>query len=254
MAAMTERIRDYLDALFSDVAETQKLRDFKEELTANLSEKMRDLQAAGLDDDRAFREAIATLGDIYSVFVQEGGSPGARDARPTSSGGIDQDSSSRSAEPSGSRDGSSGSQTGPQGKSLEPWKGSWKGPWGLWKGPWGPWKGPLGPWSKSRPFLKEEERTGILGALFLFTLVIYLYLGFNHIGRGFGLIWVLSLAYLGLCQLFHQRFKCGLLLIAVSALTYLKSVGFWNSVLLLAAALAAGRVLSGIVGKSHEEA
>lgn len=253
MAAMTERIRDYLDALFSDVTETQKLRDFKEELTANLCEKIRDLRAAGLGDDRAFREAIATLGDIHSVFMQNEDLRGESDAQPTSPADARIDAPGRREEPSRSRNGSSRPREG-SGDLREGQEGPWKAPSGPWKGPWGPWNGSWGPWSKSRPFLKEEERTGILGALFLLTLVIYLYLGFNHIGRGFGLIWVLSLAYLGLCQLFRRRFTYGLLLIAVSALTYLKSVGFWNSVLLLTAALAAGRVLSGIVGKPHEEA
>jgi hypothetical protein len=67
---MNSRIRRHLDSIFRGFEDTQRLRDFKEELAANLAEKIADLQASGLDEDTAFREAIATLGDIRAVYAQ----------------------------------------------------------------------------------------------------------------------------------------------------------------------------------------
>jgi|GEM_PF-1407938 len=76
---MNSRIRRHLDSVFSGFEDTQRLRDFKEELAANLAEKIADLRASGLDEDTAFREAIASLGDIRAVYAQ-----GEEDPRPAS--------------------------------------------------------------------------------------------------------------------------------------------------------------------------
>jgi hypothetical protein len=65
---MKARIGSYLDSVFRGVEETKELCDFKEELAANLSDKIADLQAGGLSEDEAFRQATASLGDIRSLF------------------------------------------------------------------------------------------------------------------------------------------------------------------------------------------
>lgn len=67
---MNSRIQKHLDNVFSGFEDTQRLRDFKEEVAANLAEKIADLQASGLDEDAAFREAIASLGDIRAAYAQ----------------------------------------------------------------------------------------------------------------------------------------------------------------------------------------
>ncbi|HHX28285.1 MAG: permease prefix domain 1-containing protein [Bacillota bacterium] len=76
---MNSRIRRHLDSIFRGFEDTQRLRDFKEELATNLAEKVADLQASGLDEDTAFREAIATLGDIRAAYAQ-----GEEESRPGS--------------------------------------------------------------------------------------------------------------------------------------------------------------------------
>ena len=58
------RIRAYIDDLFSNVGETQQLLDLKEELAINIRERTEDYILRGLDEDRALREAIISMGDL----------------------------------------------------------------------------------------------------------------------------------------------------------------------------------------------
>jgi hypothetical protein len=58
------RIRAYIDDLFSNVGETQRLLDLKEELAINIRERTEDYILRGLDEDRALREAIISMGDL----------------------------------------------------------------------------------------------------------------------------------------------------------------------------------------------
>lgn len=45
------KIKKYIDDLFSDVGPSQQLFDLKEELTTNLKEKIADYQARGMEEE-----------------------------------------------------------------------------------------------------------------------------------------------------------------------------------------------------------
>ena len=64
---LNEKINDYLDLLFSGVGPRQPLFDLKEELAINLKEKTQDIMARGLDEDQAFKEAVASMGDLSGL-------------------------------------------------------------------------------------------------------------------------------------------------------------------------------------------
>ena len=57
----------YVDRLFADYEDTPEIRDFKEEITANLTEHVKELVSKGLDDENAFEKAAAELGDITAI-------------------------------------------------------------------------------------------------------------------------------------------------------------------------------------------
>ena len=58
---------NYVDRLFADYEDTPEIRDFKEEITGNLRERIRELTAGGLGEEKAFEKATAELGDITSI-------------------------------------------------------------------------------------------------------------------------------------------------------------------------------------------
>jgi hypothetical protein len=64
---MKNRIRNYVDNLFSDIYETKQLNELKEEVSANLLEKINDLVANGSNQEEAFQKAIAELGDVSEL-------------------------------------------------------------------------------------------------------------------------------------------------------------------------------------------
>ncbi|MFU0825611.1 permease prefix domain 1-containing protein [Clostridium sp.] len=61
---MKERIKKYVDNLFADIYDTKQLRELKEEISANLLEKINDLRASGMKEDEAFNEAVSSLGNM----------------------------------------------------------------------------------------------------------------------------------------------------------------------------------------------
>jgi len=67
---MKEKV--YVDRLFADYDDTPEIRDFKEEITVNLVERIKELVAKGLDEDNAFDKATAELGDI-TVIADDAG-------------------------------------------------------------------------------------------------------------------------------------------------------------------------------------
>ena len=67
---MREKV--YVDRLFADYEDTPAIRDFKEEITGNLKERVKELTAQGLDDERAFETATAELGDITAIADEIG--------------------------------------------------------------------------------------------------------------------------------------------------------------------------------------
>jgi hypothetical protein len=57
------RIREYVDDIFKYVKPTEKVREQKEELIVNISERVRDYVSEGLSFDAAFETARSMLGD-----------------------------------------------------------------------------------------------------------------------------------------------------------------------------------------------
>lgn len=66
---MKERIKKYVDNLFSDIHETKQLRELKEEICANLLEKVNDYLAGGDSEDTAFKKAVSNLGDMSELVA-----------------------------------------------------------------------------------------------------------------------------------------------------------------------------------------
>ncbi|HHT26908.1 MAG TPA: hypothetical protein GXZ82_06650 [Firmicutes bacterium] len=60
----------YVDRLFEGYEPTPELLDFKEEITVNLIERIKELQNKGLDPEVAFEKAVAELGDITKIADQ----------------------------------------------------------------------------------------------------------------------------------------------------------------------------------------
>jgi hypothetical protein len=62
--------KNFVDRLFSEYEETTELGDFKEELLANLEDRIASLAAKGLDQEAAFEKAAGELGDISALADQ----------------------------------------------------------------------------------------------------------------------------------------------------------------------------------------
>jgi MFS family permease len=62
---MREKI--YVDRLFADFENTPELQDFKEEITGNLKERIKEFIMKGHDEEKAFEQATAELGDITAI-------------------------------------------------------------------------------------------------------------------------------------------------------------------------------------------
>lgn len=60
----------YIAELFQNYEDTPELRDFKEEITINLQERIKDLISKGLTEEGAFDKAVAELGDITDIADQ----------------------------------------------------------------------------------------------------------------------------------------------------------------------------------------
>ncbi|MDR1651231.1 MAG: permease prefix domain 1-containing protein [Synergistaceae bacterium] len=63
-------IEEHIDAMFAGYADNASMKDFREELCANLTEKIESLKNRGLDEDAAMKKALGELGDI-SVIADE---------------------------------------------------------------------------------------------------------------------------------------------------------------------------------------
>ena len=61
---MYERFRGRLDELFEDAPQTNRAKELKEELLANLMDKYNDLISYGKTDEEAFNITISGIGDI----------------------------------------------------------------------------------------------------------------------------------------------------------------------------------------------
>jgi len=65
---MKNRIKEYVDKLFSDIYETKELQELKEEICTNLLENINDLISRGNNEDTAFEKAVSNLGDMSELI------------------------------------------------------------------------------------------------------------------------------------------------------------------------------------------
>lgn len=65
---MKEKIRKYVDGLFAGIYDTKQLRELKEEVCANLLEKINDYIAGGSSEENAIKKAKAELGDMNELI------------------------------------------------------------------------------------------------------------------------------------------------------------------------------------------
>ncbi|SEN68707.1 pentapeptide repeat-containing protein [Lihuaxuella thermophila] len=65
---MSEKLKKYLDSLFSPYEDLQPVKELKEELLIDLQEKLNDLQKQGYDDEAAYRMTISSIGDISEII------------------------------------------------------------------------------------------------------------------------------------------------------------------------------------------
>ncbi|WP_173915263.1 permease prefix domain 1-containing protein [Halobacillus sp. Marseille-Q1614] len=64
---LDKKIHTYLDREFAGIGESQQLYELKEELAINLKEKTKDYEKAGQTEEKAFKEAISTMGDLSGL-------------------------------------------------------------------------------------------------------------------------------------------------------------------------------------------
>ena len=65
---MNEKLRHYIDDLFTNAPSTVRAVEPKEELYQNLTDKYNDLIAEGKSEESAFNIAIASIGDVDSLI------------------------------------------------------------------------------------------------------------------------------------------------------------------------------------------
>ncbi len=65
---MNEKLRHYIDDLFTNAPSTVRAVELKEELYQNLTDKYNDLIAEGKSEESAFNIAIASIGDVDSLI------------------------------------------------------------------------------------------------------------------------------------------------------------------------------------------
>lgn len=65
---MNNKIKTYVDALFSDIPDNESTRELKEEILSNLDERMNDYISQGMSENKAYTKAIIELGDIDEIL------------------------------------------------------------------------------------------------------------------------------------------------------------------------------------------
>lgn len=65
---MEEKIRNYVEGLFTDAPQSKKVYELKEEMIQNLVEKYQDLLAQGMPEDAAYNIAVSGIGDVDDLI------------------------------------------------------------------------------------------------------------------------------------------------------------------------------------------
>lgn len=64
---LEQKIKSYIERLFSGVGPSQQLFELKEELATNLNERVNDYISMGKGEKEAFQEAVSSLGDLSGL-------------------------------------------------------------------------------------------------------------------------------------------------------------------------------------------
>ncbi len=67
---MNNKIRNYVDTLFSDVPRTKKSIELREEMLSNMNERFNDYLDSGMSENEAYRQVVANMGDIDEMLVE----------------------------------------------------------------------------------------------------------------------------------------------------------------------------------------
>jgi len=66
-SALDQKVKSYVNQLFSGVGKSQQLFELKEELTTNLKEKINDYKKMGMDEKEAFKKAVSSMGNLSEL-------------------------------------------------------------------------------------------------------------------------------------------------------------------------------------------
>lgn len=64
---MAEKLKAYLDGIFSPYEDIKAIKEVKQELFQDLQEKMDDLKREGFSEEEAYRKTIDSIGDISEI-------------------------------------------------------------------------------------------------------------------------------------------------------------------------------------------
>ena len=65
---MNNKIKNYVDVLFSDTPKSRKTQELKMEFMSDLNEKYEAFIAEGMSENQAYSSTIAGVGDIDEMF------------------------------------------------------------------------------------------------------------------------------------------------------------------------------------------
>ncbi len=92
---MNNKIKNYVEVLFSDIPRSKKANELKEEMLSNMSERFEDYMQKGETENQAYSKVISSLGDIDEMladvmptdeFVKEANFYRSRNAKNTAIG------------------------------------------------------------------------------------------------------------------------------------------------------------------------
>ncbi|MEG1049859.1 MAG: permease prefix domain 1-containing protein [Oscillospiraceae bacterium] len=67
---MNNKVKNYVDALFTGVPRSKKATELKEELLSNMSERFEDYMAQGKTEIQAYSLAVSNMGDVDGLLSE----------------------------------------------------------------------------------------------------------------------------------------------------------------------------------------
>ncbi|MBQ8409543.1 MAG: DUF4097 family beta strand repeat protein [Clostridia bacterium] len=65
---MKEKLKEYIDSIFADAPDCRRIRELKEEMLGNISEKYDDLLREGKTEAEAYNASISSIGDVSDLI------------------------------------------------------------------------------------------------------------------------------------------------------------------------------------------